>query len=309
MPSFIPKPGDTHEVDLRDLSDHPLLASIPTWPRDCADFGSLRDSVAERGLDYDLLATTAFELVDGRNRRNVVATLGGIKGCRPGHVRVRFVESADAASVIVAALGNRRHLTKGALAYLMAPMFDAVLAESKARRQRNLVADPAARASGAAFAETAPSAGSAKNAAEVAAKMGLGARLFEQAMQLHRLFVKAGAEARATYEPRLLGPWQDEHGEWNDPVGLGYMINGITALIDGEKIEAELGKRNEHDRLFRLGVEKLRHQWDKSTPAQRAKIRAELQAELLKSPAELVNLFLDSARAAAREQAKQAVGA
>ncbi len=314
MPSFIPQPGETHEVDLRDLADHPLLASIPTWPRDCAEFASLKDSIAERGLDYDILVTTAFEIVDGRNRRNAIATLGHQRGCRRGAIRCRFVDQADAASIIVATLGNRRHLTKGALAYLLAPMFDAVIAESKERRVRNLpnvaVGKVAAVMAGQAVAPESPLSGlsAAKTAEEVAAQMGLGRSLYMQALQLHRMFVKAGAEVRAKYEPRLLGPWQDEHGEWHEPVGLGYMINGITAILEN-KAEENLGKRNEHDRLFLGNLGKLSLHWDSATPEQRAQIKGKLFDTFRVWPAELVEQIAAVARKAASEQAKQTVGA
>ena len=197
MPTVIPIAGEIHDLDIRDLTDHPLLSSIPIWDRTSAEFVALVESIRDRGLDYELLVDVELRIIDGRNRRNALATLG-----RPA--RCRIVEKEDATSIVVASLINRRHLTKGALAYLAAPMFDAVISESKARRLRNLRDNDPARSPSAI--DPALNAGSAKNAGELATQIGVGLRLFEQAMQLHRLFTKAGAKARAKYECRVLGP-------------------------------------------------------------------------------------------------------
>lgn len=307
MPSFIPLPGETHDIELRELSDHPLLAPIPTWPRDSAEFGGLVESIRDHGLDYPLLVDTSFQVVDGRNRRNAIAVLGGLGGARATRVPCKFVAREDAASIIVSCLANRRNLSKGALAYLCAPMFDTVLAESKARRVANLRRNGTLK--GDAVPDSPVSGLSAKSADELAAQMGLGRSLFMQAMQLHRLFVKAGAEARAKYEPRLLGPWLDEHDEWNEPVGLGYMINGLTALIEGKaSTEQALARRNEHPRLFEQSLGKLTLHWEKAAPEQRIAIREKLRDQISKWPEELIAVVAESAGAAKRERARLAVG-
>jgi hypothetical protein len=292
MPTFIPTPGETHELDLRDLTDHPLLGSVPVWSREDARFQALVESIREHGLDYELLVDTEFRIVDGRNRRNALSVLGA-------RARVRFVEKADAASIVVASLINRRHLTKGALAYIAAPMLDEVISESKARRLTNLRRSGQAR--GPQSLETPLSGVSGKTASELATQMGIGHTLFEQAIQLRKMFMKAGKEAREKYEGRVIDDWQDETGEWHPPVGLGYMINGLNDLIEGNAAK-QLGKRNEHDRLFIGSLSKLSLHWDQANPEQRRGITEGLKRTLLAFPAELVAEIAEIAKKTASEQ-------
>lgn len=269
-----------------DLADHPHLSHIPTWSRDQAEFIALVESIRERGLDYPVLIDGENRVVDGRNRRNACAVLK-----RP--VECRRIDAGEAASVIVASLVNRRHLTKGALAYLSAPLFDDVLAEAKARRTANLKQGKTP--------ETALSAVSVETAADVAAKLGIGLRLMEQALKLRRMFEEVGPEDRLRYEPRILGEWQDDAGEWQDPVGLGYMINGLTSILDEAKGRKKaLGKRAQHDRLFFSALPKLRTHWAKASAEQRAIITEKLKAEVTKWPGELREEIAAALRAAAR---------
>jgi hypothetical protein len=268
-----------------DLAEHPLLSHIPVWSRNQAEFIALTESIRERGLDYPVLIDAEHRIIDGRNRRNACAVLK-----RP--VECRQIAAGDAASVIVASLVNRRHLTKGALAYLSAPLFETVLDESNARRLANLKQGRP---------ETALSAVSVKTADDVAAQLGISLRLFEQALKLRRMFEEAAPEVRQTYEPRILGEWQDEAGEWQDPVGLGYMINGLTSLLtEAAGRKKQLGKRAQHDRLFVGYLPKLKEHWKKANASQRAEITQQLKAEVTKWPGELRDEIAAALRSAAR---------
>lgn len=268
------------------LSDHPLLAHIPTWTREEPEFQALLESIRERGLDYDVLIDSERRVVDGRNRRNVLAVLK-----QP--VRCRQIGAGEAASVIVASLVNRRHLGKGALAYLSAPLFAGVLEESKARHLAMLQAGGASKPY---------SVGSApKNVEDVAAHVGVSVALMEQALKLRRMLTELGEEVRAKYEPRILGAWLDESGEWQEPIGLGYMINGLTSLINeaaGKK--KKLGKRAEHARLFLGFLPKLKEHWRRASMEQKAEIAERLKTEVTKFPAELRDEMASALRAAAR---------
>lgn len=297
MSSFIPssKNGQVLELDLRDLTDHPLLAGIPVWDKESPEFAALRESIRDRGLDYPLLVDNSNRVVDGRNRRNAIAALAGLGGPAAQRVPCRIVNQDDAAGVIVSSLVNRRHLARGALVYIVAPLFENVLAESKARRFANYAKSTSAP-------ESALSALSGKGAVDIAAKLGVSPRLFEQALKLRRMFEEMGAEVRAQYEPRILGPWQDESGEWQEPVGLGYMINGLTSLLADKIARKNLGKRAQHDRLFIGCLPKLGLHWKKATEEQRAAIAAKLKAEVLKYPAELRDELAGACRAAAKAE-------
>lgn len=281
-------PSEILSLPVSDLTDHPLLAHIPVWRRDEPEFAALLESVRERGLDYPVLVDAEHQIIDGRNRRNACAVLG-----RP--VDCRVVPAGEAASIVVASLVNRRHLTKGALAYLTAPLFAEVLSETKARRFANY-------SKSRVQPETALSAVSEiKTAEDVAAQVGVGARLFEQAIKLRKMFEELGDEVRERYEPRVIGEWQDDAGEWQEPVGLGYMINGLTSLITEKAGRVKkLGKRAEHARLFVGALPKLRLHWDKATPEQRVEIADRLKAEVTKWPSDLREELATAVRAAER---------
>lgn len=280
----LPVSGDY--VSATKLADHPLLSHIPTWDRDQPEFHSLVESIRARGLDYEVLVDEEDRVVDGRNRRNACAVLK-----QP--VRIRRVAQAEAASIIVASLINRRHLGKGALAYLSAPLFKDVLEESKARHLAMLKSGGDSKAYSVG---TAP-----KGVEDVAAQVGVSTALFEQALKLRRMFDEQPAEIRAKYEPRVLGPWLDEAGDWQDPIGLGYMINGLTSLInEAAGKEKKLGKRAQHDRLFIGFLPKLKSHWSSASAEQKAQIAERLKVEVTKFPAELREEMAAALRAAAR---------
>jgi hypothetical protein len=273
-----------------DLADHPLLAHIPVWTREQPEFTALLDSIRERGLDYPVLIDAEDRIIDGRNRRNVLALLKEPVPCRR-------IGAGEAASVIVASLVNRRHLTKGALAYLSAPLFEPVLAESK-ERNLALLKSGVARLEGTVAHSVRHGP---KTTEDLAAQLGISPRLFDQALKLRRLFDDTEPAIRAKYEPRILGEWQDESGEWQDPVGLGYMINGLTSLLtEAAGRKKQLGKRAQHDRLFVSYLPKLKEHWRKANAAQRAEIAEHLKAEVTKWPGELREEIATALRAASR---------
>ena len=270
-----------------NLSDHPLLAHIPTWKRDEPEFIALVESIRDHGQDYDALIDSEQRVVDGRNRRNACAVLKIKLRCRP-------ISDGDAASVIVASMVNRRNLTKGSLAYLSAPLFQRVIGEAKARRIANL--------KHVGGIESALSADSIRNGSDIAAAIGIGTRLFEQAMKLRAMFDEMGEDVREKYEHRVLGPWEEEDGELQDPVGLGYMINGLTSLADDARKKKNLGKRAQHDRLFAGLLPKFSLHWKKANADQREQIATRLKADVLKWPDDLRDELAAAIRAAKKAE-------
>ncbi len=309
MPSFIPQPGELHDIELRELSDHPLLAPIPTWPRDSAEFAALLESIRDHGLDYPLLVDTAFQLIDGRNRRNALAVLGGLGGAADSRVPCKFVAQEAAAGTIISTLADRHHITKGAIAYLAFPLIAPAMADSKARFQRaqaermrqGLISDSIGNKSKMGPPrQTMP---------EFAARLAVAQDTLEQARKLHGIMDALSPEQRAKYEPRVLGLWQDEVGTWHEPVGLGYMINGLTSLRDGKaSTMATLVQRNDHARLCNGALDKVRLHWGKATAEQRAEIEDQMREDLRSWPAELVERLARLSSAATRYQARQAIG-
>lgn len=230
------------------LNDHPLLEHIPVWRRGDPEFLALTENILERGVDYPVLIDSMGRVVDGRNRRNACLLLGVETPCRR-------VADGEVASVIVAGLALRRHLAKGALAYLAAPLFEEVLEESKRRHLEFLRAGGKSRVHSVHSApqtaeelETSPETAlravsgdnvdyqgvthlihnggksvphSVRNAPQttedIAAQLGVGRRTLMQALELRRRFAE-DPHLREQFEPPVLA------GEY----GLGQAIQAIA---------------------------------------------------------------------------------
>lgn len=239
----------TQNLSAGDLVDHPLLAHIPVWQRDEPDFQALLDSVRDRGLDYPVLIDSERRVIDGRNRRNVCSLLGKSVPCR-------LVADADAASIIVASLVNRRHLTKGAQAYLAAPLFEHVLTESKARRIANIKAGAS---------DPALSAVTGRTLEDVALACGISLRLVEQAFEVIRRFAKS-PEQKAQWEPEIIA------GE----IGLGAAIQAMAGQ------ESTKGKAKINEKLEGLIMRGFRDlgtrfsKWGKLDDEARAELRVKV---------------------------------
>jgi hypothetical protein len=256
------------------LADHPLLAHIPMWSREEPEFQALLDSIRDRGLDYPVLIDAEHRIVDGRNRRNALALLG-----RP--VECRVIDAGESASVVIASLCNRRHLSKGALAYLSAPLFEDVLSEAK---ERNFAMLKAGGESVAHSVRHAP-----KNTQEVADLVGVGARLFDQALDLHRRFTKNPAQ-RAEFEPKILS------GE----LGLGGCIQAIAGQ---DSTKGKEKKERGLDRLFSRAFKDLNvrfGKWGKLAEEQRAEVTVALVKTTDKWPDEVVTATAAEWRKAGR---------
>jgi hypothetical protein len=95
------------------LSIHPAAALFP--PLDEGELQALADSIKSDGLNYPIV--TDYEgkiLLEGRNR---------LKACEMAGVKPHFVKLAkgkDPVDFILAANINRRHMTKGAMALIVA---------------------------------------------------------------------------------------------------------------------------------------------------------------------------------------------
>lgn len=246
------------------LVDHPILAHIPVWARSEPDFQALLDSIAERGQDYEVLIDSQQRVVDGRNRRNALGLLGR-------EVRCRHVADAEAASIALSSLANRRHLTQGARAYLTAPLLQPAVEEARERRMGNLRAgfespdSPLSRLSG-------------KNAEDMAASLGFSRALFFQALDLHKRFA-AHPELRAQFEPKVLS------GE----LGLGSAIQAIAGKLS---TEGKAKKTAPVDALLARALKSLRTRfstgWEKLDDERKAQVTTAVATSTTDWPDEVV---------------------
>lgn len=111
---------------------HRLLDDMPIWSDDSTEMNALVGDIRERGIDQPLIVCRTEDggetpgslyLLDGRNRHRA-ALLAGLS-------EVPIVERDEAAAVgiILSSLTQRRHYSKGALAYICYPILAAVRAK------------------------------------------------------------------------------------------------------------------------------------------------------------------------------------
>lgn len=197
------------QLPASELADHPILAHIPVWARAEPEFEALLASIAERGLDYPVLIDSRQQVVDGRNRRNALRVLGRTVTCR-------VVADAEAAQIAVASLANRRHLPKGALAYLVAPLLKPAVDEIRERQMANIKA-------GTARASTESTLGKTGTVEDLARSLGFSRDLLFQALDLHKRF-EGRDDLRAQFEPHIIA------GDY----GLGAAIQAIAGKVSTE---------------------------------------------------------------------------
>lgn len=266
------------QLDPAVLADHPLLAHIPVWAPDSEEFKSLRESLRTDGQLYEILVDSDRRVVDGRNRRNALAALG-----RP--VTARVVAAAEVSTIIFRTLMQRRHMGKGARAFLAVPLVQPLIEAAKARKMAILKA-------GGSITD---SIGDAQSLEQIALDVGVSKDVFDQARQLHELLEKAAPEVRADLTARVI------EGE----LGLGYACTALANTRDAAVRATRLDKRQQHDRLFTSALPKLSLHWEAATPNQRESIVENFRSEVAKWPVELLE-EAETALRAALKRAQQA---
>ncbi len=246
-----------------ELPDHPLLAHIPVWAATEPEFQHLKISIVARGVDNPILLDSAGRVVDGRNRRNACAAAGLL-------VPTRQVPDDEVATIIADSLGARRHVTKGAMAYLLAPLLKPAVEEARARQaaalKRGDSPSSTQRTTGAVTVEA------------LADGYGFGRSLLFQALDLHDKF-KAKPELRTQFEERILT------GE----LGLGGALQAIAGKLATEDKPRVVRPADE---LVLRAFTDLRNRWDgyKSLPdAKRDEVKAQVVAGAPEWPADIAS--------------------
>jgi hypothetical protein len=276
MPTVNNTPYVDLQLDPAVLADHPLLAHIPVWPNDSEEFKSLRESIRTDGQLYEILVDGGRRVVDGRNRRNALAALG-----RP--VACRVVSDSDVSTIIFRTLMQRRHMGKGARAFLAVPLVQPLIEAAKERQLACLKRGES---------PVADSIGDGVSIERIALDVGVSKDVFDQARSLHDLLEKAAPDVRADITARVIA------GE----LGLGYACTALANSRDASARAGKLGKRQQHDRLFAGTLPKLSLHWEKATPNQRDQIAEDLRSQTATWPREL----LEQAHAAIRAALKRA---
>ena len=273
---------------LEDLAVHPLAAKMPMLPEDALEMVALLASIELHGLDRQPLIIDPHDrLMDGRHRK-LMAKRAGI-----GDVPCIVRPEEEAPSIIVESLVGRRHYTKGARAYLAAPLLVAAAEANKEARTQQLLA-------GANPRKPIQSV-FGNNEEGFAAQLGFSGDLARQAKDIHKKFAAAD-ERLAKWRDKFpdlvkqIGGPGKESGypvpEWAQPVpenlrnrfepkilsgdlGLGAVIQAIAGL------EATKGQPRAEQREFALIMEGFKTmrlrvaRWDKLSPEEEAQAAAE----------------------------------
>jgi len=201
-----------------------------------------RKGMKRSGPDaHEILITADNEIVDGRH------WWWNAKALQWEKVRVRIVADNEVSAVIMETLVNRRHYTKGQLAYVIAPMLDDIFAEAR-KRQLSVLHS----------VQNEPSALSAKGIEtpeSIAANLGVSYRVLMQAREIHALFksdktkrtmtdrddvTEKGVTLQEFFEPRILLV-EDPEAPRTRAYGLGAVLAGAKAVVNMETKGKEHG--------------------------------------------------------------------
>jgi hypothetical protein len=284
----------TSEILLRDpqsLALHPCLDGMPELATDDPKFSALVADVRDRGFDYPAIIDEQDRVIDGRHRRRIAGMLGI-------QLPTTRRDSADASEIILATLMQRRHYSKGALAYMAAPLFADVVEAGRVRRLAGLKAgaNPRDRIQ---YGDGKIG----KTVEQLADELGFSVELYTQAKKVRDKFDDATeyewndlprpTTYKRYFEGKLLA------GE----IGLG----GILQAIAGK--EATQGQAKITPKvatLFERGLQafttRFTTKWDKLSPADRQPIVKSVATEVTKWPEDVRQAAMNSLIAAAKHK-------
>ena len=219
------------KIEIRNLDDlviHPALKSQPRLSDD--QLLSWRKGMKRRGESATpaIYVTADNQIVDGRHRFWCAKKLGWKT------IPAIMVKDEEICSLIFETLANRRHYSKGQLAYIIAPMIDEIFAEAKKRQMTGTAATP--------NTETPES---------IAAGLGISYRVLLQAREIHDYFDTDKAKRTLTdrdevteknvtlkefFEPRILLV-EDPEAPRTRAYGLGAVLAGIKQILTLEQRE------------------------------------------------------------------------
>jgi hypothetical protein len=270
------------EIILRDPADltlHPLLKTQPALDKESAEFISMLEDIRERGFDYPILIDEQNRIVDGRHRWLIA------KQIQLKEIPCEVRHSKEAAEIIVCSIWNRRHYaTKGARAYLVAPLFASVIASGNERRLANLK-------KGAEAPRKPIESASVQTVGDLAQKLGCSRDLFEQAVKLRKAFDKA-PELQAQFEEKILS------GE----LGLGACLAGIAGKESTQG--KSKGKEDQLDLFAEVfgTLEKRFKYWSKFNPDDKGEALKAIRRAVANMPADLRSEFKRAISACEKEE-------
>ena len=311
----------TETRKLEDLTIHPALKSQPRLSDD--ELLAWRQGMKRRGeaATPPIYITDDNQIVDGRHRFWCARKLGWTT------IPVQIVDASEVYAVIFETLANRRHYTKGQLAYVVAPMLDDVFAEARAREHFFLKKGNVSRSALDAQRVEKGSPKGLETPESAAASLGISARVLQQAREVHALFEmdqakrtltdREGVEVqnvtfREFFEPRIMLV-EDPEAPRTRPYSLGGVLAGIKAMLKmAEKDVPHGGGRpasvQKQLDLFESSLSAFTAKfdyWKKWEPETRLAAVAELPPVVEKMPDELLHEF---AKVVSKEMKRRDVG-
>jgi hypothetical protein len=265
-------------VDPSSLRLHPLLQQLP--PADSELLTSIALDIEDCGVQTPLIVDEKGRVldVDGRDKLTVAAQID------LAQVPIVRASSAEAATILVRSLLQRRHYSKSALAYLAFPFFEPMLTEARERQMRFLKQGDS-RSTQNVLRE--------KTSEGLARQAGVSRALFFQAAEVHKLFRKHPA-AKAQLEPQIL----------SGDLCLGYAINGVAGILSTR------GKARGADdqlELFTRGINTLRirfAKWDAIPANKRMFVANEFAEAIAEAPEEIRDRILAKLHASRKAAAR-----
>ncbi len=222
-----------NKIEIRNLDDldiHPALKSQPRLTDD--ELLSWRKGMKRRGeaATPPIYITDDNQIVDGRHRYWCARKLGWKT------IPAIVVKDDEVFTLIKETIINRRHYSKGQLAYSVAPLVEGVFAEAKKRILAGGTHTPTT--------ETPES---------IAADMKISYRVLAQAQEIHDYFNTDKAKRTLTdrdevteknvtlkefFEPRILLV-EDPEAPRTRAYGLGAVLAGIKQILMLEKRDGE----------------------------------------------------------------------
>lgn len=246
--------------DPATLVIHPVCKLTPELQENDAAFLAIVDSIRENGILHPLIIDPENRILDGRHRWRAAKRL------RLDQVPTITVDKSNAATVVLNTLMERRHFTKGALAYVAYPLLKDAWDESVQRKMEALK-------KGQKSESTQYTTGKIEDFADF---LGISRPTLFQAQTLFKSF-QEHPELRAEFEPKILS------GE----VGLGAAIAGIGGRM-ATKDQARPQAREVQ--LFLQGLDTVHKRfsyWTKFSEVEKREASIVLRRTVLDMPEEL----------------------
>jgi hypothetical protein len=219
----------TDHRDPNDLRLHPLRKTVLLWSKDDPRLDHLSDAIAE-GFDpaKPIVVIEPNLVIEGVGR--------WLAAKRQQLRSVPVVVTTEPPTLVLLRDWQRRHFSKGALAYLVAPMFEEAVRDGIKFRSQNL-------RKGQCSPETVSDTVSGNlDAGGILERLGIGFNTLEKARQVHKLFLDpkpypfptpegdVEMTLKAWFEPKIMAQHEGDEHEGRRPLGLGALLKAIGSI-------------------------------------------------------------------------------